>query len=238
MDCRFWGQTDRGLRRENNQDTFLINKSLGLFVVADGMGGHQGGEVASAMAVSSMEAAVKAAKNLDLPRDVLNRSYSEASSAIFERAANSSENLQGMGTTMVAALLRDKTIFVANVGDSRCYLFAKGNLFQMTEDHSLLYEQYRAGLITEAEKNSKTRKNVITRSVGYFREVECDIVEREVQGGESYLFCTDGLTNMVKDEVIERILIETPSAGIVPRLIEEAKANGGDDNVTVMLLQF
>lgn len=238
MEYQAWCQTNVGLKRDNNQDSFLINKELGLFVVADGMGGHQGGEVASKMAVTTFEDVVRKSSPADRPRDVVMNAYLEASNRIYDKASEELDELHGMGTTMVSLWVKKDALYIANVGDSRAYLFTKGFLWQVTEDHSLLYEQFRAGLITEQERNAKTKKNVITRSVGYLRDVECDVFERKIEKGETYLLCSDGLTNMVDDRKLNQMLIETSPNALVDRLINEANANGGDDNVTVMVVSF
>src|SRR4051812_28704448 len=180
--------TDVGLRRENNQDSFLIDESLGLFLVADGMGGHSGGEVASALAVQTIrDVVLKSAKDNRriLPRQLLSDAYREASHRIYDHArTEGNKKLQGMGTTLVCAYFNRGTLYLGNVGDSRAYLFKKPNLWQVTEDHSLMNEQLRAGIIGEKDISTFTAKNVITRSVGFERDVSCDIIERAVEPGE------------------------------------------------------
>ncbi|MFP5519317.1 MAG: Stp1/IreP family PP2C-type Ser/Thr phosphatase [Bdellovibrionia bacterium] len=234
-----WFVTDKGLWRESNQDSCLINKELGLFIVADGMGGHSGGEVASSLAVETLE---KFFLDQDLkqqdPRDLLSQGYQVSSRKIYDMAANERPELAGMGTTMVAAYLRGNTLYIANVGDSRCYLFHEPYLWQVTEDHSLINEQLRAGLITEDQIKTMAGRNVITRSVGYERDVLPDIIEREVQPGETYLFCSDGLSGMVVDNKINEILMQNSPAKAAQQCVDAALANGGDDNVTVLILNF
>jgi protein phosphatase len=139
MKFHSWYLTDKGLRRETNQDSCLINQELGLFVVADGMGGHSGGEVASNLAVETVEEVMIQPGTQKIPaRELIINAYEEASKRIFDLAANERRELLGMGTTMVLAYVRGRNLYIANVGDSRCYLFKKPHLWQVTEDHSLL----------------------------------------------------------------------------------------------------
>lgn len=234
-----WYLTDRGLRRDSNQDSCLVNKELGLFVVADGMGGHTGGEVASSLAVETVEQVIlKSDSSQKSPRELLLNCYEEASRRIFDKAANERPELVGMGTTMVIAYIRGRSLFVGNVGDSRCYLFKKPHLWQITEDHSLINEQLRAGVMSEAQVHQFVGRNVITRSVGYERDVYPDIIEREIRPGEMFLICSDGLSGLVDDEKISEILNKNTPDKAVKACVEQALANGGDDNVTVMLIHF
>lgn len=234
-----WYLTDKGLRRDSNQDSCLINKELGLFIVADGMGGHSGGEVASSIAVETVEELMLQADALQKsPRELILNCYEEASRRIFDKAANERPELAGMGTTMVIAYVRGKHLYVGNVGDSRCYLFKRPYLWQITEDHSLINEQLRAGVMTEEQVRQFVGRNVITRSVGYEREVYPDVIEREISPGEMFLICSDGLSGLVEDQKISEILNQNTPDKVVKTCVEQALANGGDDNVTVMLLHF
>jgi len=239
MKFNVWSVTDKGLRRDSNQDSYLVNAEIGLFIVADGMGGHSGGEVASSIAVKTSEDVAKDPEAKERsPREVLNKIYEEASHHIFDRAANENPELAGMGTTMVMAYIRKNYIYVANVGDSRCYLFKKPHLWQLTEDHSLINEQIRAGVLNESTAQNLVGRNVITRSVGYERDVQPDVFEREIISGEMYLLCSDGLSSLVEDEKISQILNKTSPENMAKACVEEALANGGDDNVTVIVVQF
>jgi serine/threonine protein phosphatase PrpC len=231
--------TDKGLRRESNQDACLINNELGLFIVADGMGGHSGGEVASSMAVEAVEEVMLSddAKSKD-SRTMIVKAYEEASRKIFDLAATERPELSGMGTTMVVAQLKGRTLYVGNVGDSRCYFFKKPYLWQITEDHSLINEQLRAGIMTPDQVRQFVGRNVITRSVGYERDVYPDIIERDVSPGEMFIICSDGLSSLVPDSQICEILNDNPTDKVVKACVEQALANGGDDNVTVLLLHI
>lgn len=234
-----WYLTDKGLRRDSNQDSCLVNKELGLFIVADGMGGHSGGEVASSLAVETVEKVMlEANAPKKSPRELILECYEEASRRIFDKAGNERPELAGMGTTMVVAYIRGKHLYIGNVGDSRCYLFKRPYLWQITEDHSLINEQLRTGGMTEEQVRQFVGRNVITRSVGYEREVYPDIIEREIFPGEIFLICSDGLSSLVDDARISEILNQNTPDKAVKACVEQALANGGDDNVTVMLVHF
>ena len=233
-----WGISDKGLKREGNQDSFLIEDRVGLFIVADGVGGHFGGEVASALAVETVREVVCHPKATEFrPRDVLAQAFEEASHRIFDRATQE-PRLNGMGTTMVLSYVRDNRIYIANVGDSRCYLYRKPYLWQVTEDHSLINEQIRLGMMTEDQARKMIGKNVITRSVGFERDVFPDLLEREISSGDVFIFCSDGLSGMVPDYEICNILNTTPIDKTTPMLIQRALDHGGEDNVTVVVVQF
>lgn len=238
MQINSWCMTDKGLRRDSNQDSYLINKELGLYIVADGMGGHSGGEVASSMAVQSVEEFIKKNKSSSMPsRELVNQAYRIASAKVYDQACKD-PNLSGMGTTMVLCYFDGTSLFVGNVGDSRVYLYRKPHFWQLTEDHSLMNEQLRAGIINEDQLKSFSSRNVITRSVGYEREVVVDVLERVAEKGDSFLLCSDGLSSLVPDVMISEVLTRTQTDKIVSACVERALAHGGDDNVTVMFLEL
>jgi protein phosphatase len=237
MQIEVWCHTDKGLRRESNQDSYLINRDLGLYIVADGMGGHSGGEVASAMAVQTVAEFVSQNRNAGLrPKDLITKAYEAASRKIYERAAQETR-LMGMGTTMVLAYFAEHSAFIANVGDSRAYLYRRPHYWQITEDHSLVNEQLRAGLINEEQVKTFMNKNVITRSVGYEKEVNVDVIERPLEFGDGFLLCSDGFSGLVQDAHAAEILNRTAPEKIPDACIDRALKNGGDDNVTVMFIQ-
>lgn len=216
-----------------------MNTDLGLYVVADGMGGHSGGEVASSMAVKAVEEFVQQKhSSFTSVRELVGKSYEEASHRIYDRAAHESPELQGMGTTMVCIYCRGLSAYIGNVGDSRCYLFRKPYLWQVTEDHSLINEQLRSGVLREDQIKNFGSRNVITRSVGYERDVIVDVLERSLQPGDCFLVCSDGLSGLVDDAKICEILnSHTSGDEIVSKCIESALQAGGDDNVTVLFLR-
>jgi protein phosphatase len=238
MRFQSWCVTDKGKKRESNQDSFLIDDRLGLFIVADGVGGHTGGEVASALAVETVREVVGHPKaNQFKPKEVVYQAYEEASHRIFDRATHE-VRLNGMGTTMVMGYFRDTKLYIANVGDSRCYLFRKPYIWQVTEDHSMVNEQIRLGMMSEEQARKMIGKNVITRSVGYERDVFPDILEREVSSGDTFVFCSDGLSGMVTDSDLGALLNHVSIEKVTQMMVEKALDHGGDDNVTVLVVQF
>jgi PPM family protein phosphatase len=235
MKIEAWAKTDTGLKRESNQDSFLIDHELGLFVVADGMGGHKGGEVASAMAVEILKGFIAENPNLE-PRDLLTRAYRLATYGIYQRGQKDF-GLRGMATTMVAALFRNDTFYIANVGDSRAYLFFPPGFWLLTEDHSYFNEQLKAGLVKEEDRNNFEGRNIITRSVGFEPDVRPDVIEHKAVAGETLLLCSDGLYGLVPDQSIASICLASPLESAADRLVEEAKKRGGDDNITLILIR-
>ena len=235
------GETDVGLKREKNEDSFLIDPEMDLYIVADGMGGHRGGDLASKLAVAAMKEVVMNHQNEHTyfsPRAMLEEGYTEASRRIFEESQREQHLLQGMGTTLVTAYFHKGSLYIGNVGDSRAYLFNQENMWQITDDHSLLNEHIKAGLIKDSEADDFQAKNVITRSVGFEREVRCDIYQRKVQPGDKYLMCSDGLSGLVTDQRMHEICSQNSIEDAVHICIDEAKKNGGDDNITVVIVEF
>jgi serine/threonine protein phosphatase PrpC len=229
------GRTDVGRKRSNNQDSFVIHESERLYAVADGMGGHSGGEVASALAVKTLEKVFKEAKELPVPQRLEQGVYF-ANRVIFEQSQQNA-GLQGMGTTLTSAALEGDWLYIAQVGDSRLYLYREGELYQITEDHSQVYELIKAGVITDSNSGA-FHKNVITRSVGYERNVNMDIFARQIRKGDMYLICSDGLSGMVSNEQIAQVLQNFPVDQAVSNLVELANLHGGEDNVTVIVFEI
>ncbi len=232
-----WCETDTGLSRSSNQDSFLVDESLGLYIVADGMGGHKGGEVASNIAVKTAKEFLQEQKTSRLaPEELLQAVYKEVNQRIFTKSQEVAE-LKGMGTTMVLCYVMRDTVYIGNVGDSRVYLSSNGNFWQVTEDHSLVNQQVKAGVLSVENIKSYSGRNIITRSVGYEANVSCDIYKRKLIVDEKYLICSDGLTGMVDDEVLSHIVNDLSCKAGVEKCIKEAKANGGEDNITALILQ-
>lgn len=235
-----FGVTDVGLKRSKNEDNLLVNEDMGLFVVADGMGGHKGGDLASKLAVEAMEQVVRTHREEHTflsPRAMIEEGYTEASMQIFQHSQLNNAQLQGMGTTLVAAYIHENEIFIGNVGDSRAYFFNDTYMWQMTEDHSLVNEHIRAGLLKDSEAKDFQAKNIITRSVGFEKDVRCDIIRKKLQVGDYFLLCSDGLSGLVEDHEIHNVCKRNSKDEAVNILIEKAKAAGGDDNITVIILQ-
>lgn len=240
------GTTDVGRVRKNNQDAFGLETSLGLVVVADGMGGHAAGEVASRLAVDTVMAEVargfstgkilwegEAPLHLTECQRLLISSIRIANQMIF-RSAQENPDQKGMGTTIVAALIHAGRVTVANVGDSRLYVWRGGRLTQWTRDHSFVAEQVERGLLTSAEAATAANQNILTRALGTAVEVDVDTQERRLNNGDLLLLCTDGLTRMVPDADIAATLGAVPDAAAVcDRLVKTAVERGGRDNVTV-----
>ena len=238
--------TDTGLVRQNNEDNFYVAEEDGLLVVADGMGGHASGEVASRLAVEVIRdyfSSIKAGRALqfgtyekDLSEETnnLGSAVRLANQAIYE-AAQGNPLWQGMGTTIAAALITDKRLSIAHVGDSRVYLLRMGSLEQLTDDHSLVSEQVKRELISKEEAKQSEMKNILTRAVGVGAEVKVDLEEMSLLDGDTLLLCSDGLTGMVDEDDIMSVVMIADPATACERLVSMANENGGKDNVTVIV---
>jgi serine/threonine protein phosphatase PrpC len=244
MIFEYYSQTDPGLIRENNEDSVALDPVNQVVVLADGMGGYNAGEVASAMATGFIhnelgrwmtegghEAHARELKRaMEICVDNANRS-------IFN-AANSNPLYAGMGTTLVMGVFQGARAMIGHVGDSRCYRLRGGVLQQITRDHSLLQEQIDAGLISVEQAQFATHKNLVTRALGVEDTVLLEVNEFRVEDGDVYLFCSDGLSDMVPDERIAEILLEEAGLETTGRnLVDCANVNGGRDNISVILAQ-
>ncbi len=233
--------TDVGRIRSINQDYVFasdtpVGKLPNLFVVADGMGGHNAGDRASSYAVEVFLRSVRWERDKN-PIRIIRRSIEKANTKVLEEA-KSKEKYQGMGTTMVVATIVKDTLYVANVGDSRLYLIGD-TIRQITRDHSLVEEMIRAGGITREEGRYHPDKNVITRAIGVEERVAIDFFDVQMTKNDTLLLCTDGLSNMLTDEEIERIINEESSLRIAgKRRVDAANKNGGSDNITALLVRL
>jgi len=242
------GITDEGLVRDHNEDSIGHNDELGLLVLADGMGGHKGGEVASAIAVDSILQDLNKALPLittgkidestgySVESMLIEKAIKDANSKIFS-ASKENSKYEGMGTTVVVLLLYDNRITIAHVGDSRLYRMRDRILEQMTRDHTLLQELVDRGFYTKKEANESLNKNLVTRAVGVNATVDVDLLEDIALADDTYMLCSDGLTDMIDDDLIEDIHLnyrKSPNK-ITKELIKQAKDHGGKDNVSVML---
>lgn len=292
-----WGKSDTGRKRDHNEDNFLVDDELKLFAVADGMGGHQGGDTASQLALDVLLREVRMAANditrraeqieeqrrdfmlrgtqpvegteevtddeptelgrkfgradtmpaaddeteqqieaIQPPATVVMRAAAvEAGAAIFDEALQDS-TLRGMGTTLTALLYHTGRMHLVHAGDSRAYLFREGKLQQLTDDHSWIAEQVKAGAMTEEEAKVSQFRHIITRSVGFEREVEVDTRSIGVEAGDCYLLCSDGMSNYVENKELEKILASTWYRRAPEVLIGLANDRGGDDNITVIVV--
>lgn len=237
---KIFSLTDIGRKREVNQDyVYVTDKPVGhvpnLFVVADGMGGHKAGDFASKYAVQVLEEHVRNHSEMG-PELIITDAVREANRKIVEKAKQDT-GLEGMGTTLVVATIIEHTLYFANVGDSRLYLI-RDEIKQLSKDHSLVEEMVRLGGINEEEAKHHPDKNIITRAIGAKDDVEVDFFEYRLQKGDIILMCTDGLTNMVDDDEIFRIVkggrdvVETAM-----QLVEKANENGGKDNIGIVLVE-
>jgi protein phosphatase len=247
-----FGRTDVGRRRKINEDSYLVSPESKLYAVCDGMGGHNAGEVASKMAIETIEAFIQ--KSAAEPQDItwpygldanlsfegnrLKTAIRLANAKVFQ-AADNREELTGMGTTVVALVLSGQAMTIASAGDSRCYLVRGGELKQLTRDDSWVSAALGEGILNSDDVEHHPLRNVITKAVGARDTIDLDVVEHDLQPGDVVMLCSDGLHGMVHDQEIGKILgsgdlkLEAASA----KLIEAANEAGGRDNVTVVLLR-
>ncbi len=246
------GKTDIGLVRNTNEDSIWIDEELDLYIVCDGMGGHQAGEVASKEACdvihycfSNLASEIANDSVLTIPADfpargdLLVKSIRIANRSIYIKSRSRSD-YSGMGTTIVAAVLQDDIINIAHVGDSRAYLFSENNLFPLTMDHSWVAELEQSGQYTRQEVAQLANKNVITRALGIHETVEIDFRARRVKPGDIYIMCSDGLCGYASDEEIYTVVRECKNdvGKITENLIQMANDHGGADNVTVAAISI
>ncbi len=243
------GLTDQGKERSNNEDAVYVDPKLGLLIVADGLGGHQAGEIASGMAVniipSNLEQLTKsggageiADRHFSVETNRLGFCLKMANQRIFEAAQRSYQDY-GMGTTCTAALITDTRLSLAHIGDRRCYLIRNGTMEQLTEDHSLVMEQVRQGLLSVDDQAVQAAQNILTRSLGTQAEVQIDLDEHPIFAGDVLLLCSDGLGKELSDDEILQVVKETPEPqALAKRLIDLANAAGGRDNITVAVARI
>jgi protein phosphatase len=240
-----------GLRREGNEDAYCVRPDVGLYMVADGMGGHAAGEVAARMAVEIVETFVHDTREADVnttwpfPYDTaltLDGNRLKAAFRLANRrlsaAMESDENLRGMATTVAALLVGRGQPVVAHVGDSRVYLWRKGKLRQLTDDHSWVGEQIRAGVLTESDARRHPWRNVVTRALSGGEDPDVDIAAIDVEAGDRLLLCSDGLSGVVPPEKLEATITGSKNLeATCQALVDAANAAGGPDNITVAMLQ-
>ena len=246
LQVKIAGFTDIGLRRNHNEDHIGFNQQLGIAVLADGMGGHQAGEVAAHMAVDTV---LEKLQSLSERKSLvpitsskllgfISNTISHCNTIIFN-AAESIDEHKGMGTTLVAAVIKDSRIYAGHVGDSRLYLFRDRTLIRITRDHSLAQDLIDKGFYTEEEAKTASVGHNVTRALGTKAEVEVDTIEHDALPNDVFLLCSDGLSDMVADWLIEETLADhrTDRNEAAKKLILLANRNGGKDNISVILMQ-
>jgi protein phosphatase len=242
MTLEFFSATDTGRARSNNEDSVALDDATELVVLADGMGGYNAGEVASGMATSFIKSelgrwlseASENATDTDVRR-AMDICVDNANRAIFN-AANSNPQYAGMGTTLVVGVFRDARLLMGHVGDSRAYRLRASRLTQITHDHSLLQEQIDSGLITPEQAAFSANKNLVTRAVGVEDTVLLETHLHDVLPGDTYLLCSDGLSDMLDDESIAQLMMSSETlAEVGAALVEAANEAGGKDNISVVL---
>lgn len=232
--------TDVGQRRKMNQDyVFASEQPVGnlpnLFIVADGMGGHNAGDFASRFVANTIKELIENSSETDVIRLV--ESAIQKSNVLLREEASKKSELWGMGTTVVVATIKDGVAHVANVGDSRLYMVEDAQMKQITQDHSLVEEMVRLGQLTKEEARMHPDKNIITRAIGAGQKVQVDFFEHELRAGNKILMCSDGLTNMVEDAQILQIIRNTQDVEVCAKeLIRVANEHGGKDNIAVILI--
>jgi serine/threonine protein phosphatase PrpC/CRP-like cAMP-binding protein len=246
---RFWPKTDVGRVRDVNEDSFLVDESLGLFIVADGMGGHAAGEVASNIAVHTCRETVSRERELigkfergtdtTSRKDVLRLmelAVQNACTAVYAEAQKDPSK-RGMGTTLIALLIIGARGFIAHVGDSRIYLTRNGSVHQLTEDHSLINELLKRGRLTPEQIAKLNMKNAVTRAVGVYESVEVDTLDFDVLAGDTFLLCSDGLSEYAQQNDILRVFREVPESSVAQAFIDLANQGGGKDNITAVVVK-
>jgi protein phosphatase len=244
MNYEFCMRTDPGLARENNEDSVTVDEPTRLGILADGMGGYNAGEVASGMATTFIKSELgrwlaQAGRHANARevRRAMEICVDNANRSIFN-AANSNPQYSGMGTTLVVGVFQDGRLMLGHIGDSRCYRLRGGQFEQITKDHSLLQEQMDAGLITPEQAATSTNKNLVTRALGVEDAVLLEVNEHKVEPGDIYLMCSDGLSDMLDDDTLAQMLSGEGSLDQkTVQLIDAANANGGRDNISVLLVQ-
>ncbi len=242
--------TDVGQRRDHNEDAIASDDSMGFVILADGMGGYKAGEVASEIAVLSITAELKEAMldlrpgqidaelNMQAEARLMIEAVRNANDAIYQ-VSQTQPQCAGMGTTLVVGLFTNNKLLVGHIGDSRMYRYRQEQLLQITEDHSLLQEQIKSGLITAEQAKYSANKNLVTRALGIDPEVDLELNEFDVEVEDIYLLCSDGLSDLVEDEVIQHTLnmLSSDLTETAHKLVQLANDNGGKDNISVILVR-
>jgi len=244
MNYRFYAKTDPGRTRDNNEDSVVFDENAQTAVLADGMGGYNAGEIASGMATAFIKSELsrwlsEAGQNASLKeiRRAMEICVDNANLSIFN-SASFNAGYAGMGTTLVLGVFKESQLLIGHIGDSRCYRLRQGVLEQLTKDHSLLQEQIDAGLVTPEQAANSSIKNLVTRALGVEDSVMMEVNEHQVELGDLYLMCSDGLSDMVDNPTIAKIVSTyTDLEQLAGQLVDTANANGGRDNISVLLVE-
>ncbi len=241
----FGVESDKGIKRTLNEDCYDIiadtSETPAVFIVADGMGGHSMGEVASRIAVNTLKSYILQEKECFCKNKDIIISIKDAINIVNEEILNASpekdERIR-MGTTLVAAFVCEKKIYIANIGDSRAYRIRSGEIKKLTVDHSYIQILLENGSITEDEARNHPEKNKITKALGFYSEVEPDVFTYDMEENDIFLLCSDGLTNMVLEkDILDVCVSENNLQSVCSILVDKANANGGDDNITIILFK-
>lgn len=238
--------TDIGKVRQVNEDSFYIpqdiSKDIPLFIVADGMGGHNAGEIASSLAINTVASYIsekfqECVKDRQNILRLLTEGILRANHVIYEKSLNDS-SLEGMGTTLVAVLVYNNRLFIGHVGDSRIYVARRNKIYQLTRDHSYVEQLVKSGTITREQAANHPQKNIITRALGTDLVVEIDVSVRRTYAEDNLVLCTDGLTNLVSNEhIMQKISEQISCQQIAEDLVQTANEAGGTDNITVIVIK-
>ncbi|NLA73669.1 MAG: Stp1/IreP family PP2C-type Ser/Thr phosphatase [Clostridiales bacterium] len=235
-------KTDKGLVRSTNQDAYItgeLSDGVAVAVVCDGMGGAKGGNIASSLAVKLIYEQLSEQFRVDMQsnsiKNMLQSVLNAANIGIYNISRSNSE-LEGMGTTVVTAIIKNDTAYIAHAGDSRAYLINKDGLMRLTHDHSIVQQLVDSGTITQAAAQNHPRSNIITRALGVDEYINVDFTEHPFSQGDCLLICTDGLTGSLSDEKIAKVAEETEYHILAEKLVQLAKQNGGKDNITVVTI--
>jgi serine/threonine protein phosphatase PrpC len=237
------GATDIGMKRSSNQDSICLYPERSFYVVADGMGGHNGGDIASQLVVAELPKILEA--NIDLEAsELLVKCIKDTNNLVYQKGQENPE-LKGMGTTVVVKYFKGKNLYIGNVGDSRAYLVNDKKLYQLSKDHSLVQEKINMGLYSREQAAFDTQKNVIIKTVGFEKDTEPDVFSYKVAKNDIFLICSDGLSGFVSDADIAHLVnkfIDDPQLAtekaldeLVAALITQANSNGGKDNISVII---
>ena len=232
-----YSMTHVGHKRKTNQDSLLVDEDLNLYAVADGMGGHNGGEVASSIAIEAIQKFLKSAAQQEdfSPDKYLAEAFQEANSQVFHKSQEDDKKLIGMGTTLVVCMVWKDKAFFGNVGDSRAYLFKDPYLWRITEDHSIINNQLKSGLIEQEETPFLFNSNIITRSIGFFPEIQVDLFQKDLSPEDQFILCSDGLNEISDRDICDLAMKYAPS--VLPKqCINKVLDGEGNDNISIIVV--